>query len=132
MSWREGSRFWRGSSISSGGPPNGLYTFDQTPTIQSGLADATISGNSLVVTSSTTFYSGILSFPGQLTSLSLLTPQTGNSAVNGYTMSCNAAVPEPSTLGLLACGALGIGGVWSCGRNRGRGSSQPANEKLAV
>ena len=98
--------FWRGAGGSLGGPPNGLYTFDQPPTIQSGLADATISGNSLVVTSNTSFYSGILSFPGQLTSLSLLTPATGSGAGNGYTMSFTA-VPKPSTLGLLACGAVG-------------------------
>ena len=98
--------FWRGAGGSAGGPPNGLYTFDQPPTIQSGLADATISGNSLVVTSNTFSYSGILSFPGQLTSLSLLTPATGSGAGNGYTMSFTA-VPEPSTLGLLACGAVG-------------------------
>jgi len=50
--------FWRGSSGSAGGPPDGNYTFDQTPTIQSGLADGTISGNSLVVTSNQFFYSG--------------------------------------------------------------------------
>ena len=98
--------FWRGAGASAGGPPNGLYTFDQAPAIQSGLADATISGNSLIVTSSNVFYSGILSFPGPLTSLSLLTPQTGGSGGNGYTMSFSA-VPEPSAIALLASTACG-------------------------
>ena len=109
--------FWRGSSGSAGGPPDGNYTFDQTPTIQSGLADGTISGNSLVVTSSQFFYSGILSFPGQLTSLSLLTPATGSGAGNGYTMSFTAAVPEPATTAILLS-AGGVFALWRCRRRR--------------
>ncbi len=108
--------FWRGSSGSAGGPPDGNYTFDQTPTIQSGLAGGTISGNSLVVTSSQFFYSGILSFPGQLTSLSLLTPATGNSGGNGYTMSFTA-VPEPATTAILLS-AGGVFALWRCRRRR--------------
>lgn len=122
---------WRGSS--SGGPTDDLYTFNQTPTIQSGLAGVTISGNSLVV-GANNFYNGILSFPGPLTSLSLAAPVGASSTLsarNEYTMSFNA-VPEPSTLGLLACGALGMGGVWYRRRKRAGGSLQRTNEKLSV
>lgn len=73
---------------------------------------------------SNNFYSGILSFPGRLTSLSLAAPNGASSVLaarNEYTMSFNA-VPEPSTLGLLACGALGMGGAWYRRRKRAGGS----------
>ncbi len=109
--------FWRGGGSSLGGPPDNNYTFDQTPTIQSGLAGGTINGNSFVVTSNESFYSGILSFPGQLTSLSLLTPLTGNSGGQGYTMSFNAAVPEPATTAILLS-AGGVFALWRCRRRR--------------
>jgi hypothetical protein len=107
--------FWRGGGSSLGGPPDNNYTFDQTPTIQSGLAGGTINGNSFVAPGNV-FYSGILSFPGQLTSLSLLTPATGNSGGNGYTMSFTA-VPEPATAAIVV-GAGGLFAMMRCRRRR--------------
>jgi hypothetical protein len=111
--------FWRGSSSTAKGPPDGLYTFDQTPTIQSGLGtDGSISGNSFVVTSSQSFYSGILSFPGQLTSLQLLAPASQGGFPQNYTLSFNA-VPEPASW-MLLLGAAGAAGLW---KFRRRGSA---------
>lgn len=95
---------WRGTG--NLGPSDGLYTFDQTPTIQSGLTGGSISGNSLVVTNASNFFSGILSFPGELTSLTLEAPDALGFGKNPYTMSLSA-VPEPSSAGLVvAAGCL--------------------------
>jgi hypothetical protein len=112
---------WRGTA--AGGPSDGLYTFDQTPTIQSGLTGGSISGNSFVV-SNAFFYNGILSFPGPLTSLTLSAPAvTGFTGPNPFTMSFNAAMPEPA-FWVLLLGAAGAAGLWRCRR---RGSAALAD-----
>jgi hypothetical protein len=111
---------WRGSS--NLGPSDGLYTFDQTPTIQSGLTGGSISGNSFVVTNASNFFSGILSFPGPLTSLTLSAPDAPGFGANPYTMSFSA-VPEPASAALLL-GAAGTVGLWRCRR---RGSAALAD-----
>jgi hypothetical protein len=103
---------WRGTG--TGGPSDGLYTFDQTPTIESGLTGGSISGNSFVV-SNAFFYNGILSFPGPLTSLTLSAPAASGNR-NPYTMSFSA-VPEPASW-MLLLGAAATAGLWRC-RRRG-------------
>jgi len=109
--------FWRGSQ--KNGPPDNLYTFDQPPSIKSGLADGSVSGNSFIA-SSVEWNMGILSFPGPLTSLSLLTPGSATLvAEQRHTMSFNA-VPEPASAALLL-GAAGTVGLWRC-RRRGSAS----------
>ena len=111
---------WLGPTV--GGPSDGLYTFDQTPTIQSGLTGGSISGNSFVVTNASNFFSGILSFPGQLTSLTLSAPDAPGFSTNPYTMSFSA-VPEPASW-MLLLGAAGAAGLWRCRR---RGSAALAD-----
>ncbi len=111
---------WRGTA--AGGPSDGLYTFDQIPTIQSGLTGGSISGNSFVVTNASNFFSGILSFPGQLTELTLEAPDALGFGANPYTMSFTA-VPEPASW-MLLLGAAGTAGLWRCRR---RGSAALAD-----
>lgn len=100
-------KFWRGSNAA--GPTDNTYTFSAAPTIKSGLANASVSGNSFLTVNTTDFYSGILMFPGPLTTLTLNVPNV-NPTSNGlvlYTIAAN--VPEPSTYALGGIGALAIG-----------------------
>ncbi|MFZ9839900.1 MAG: hypothetical protein ACO3JJ_15370, partial [Opitutaceae bacterium] len=92
--------------------------FSTAPSIQSGLAGASIVGNALVVPDG--YYSGILRFSGPLTSLTLSAPNGGTNSSQLYTLAfgtASASVPDgASTLALLgaAIGTLG----WATRRRR--------------
>ncbi len=98
--------WWRGIE---GQPSSGTelrYTFDQAFVIDSGNAGATIDGNTLVLPL-VSFYSGVLRFPGTLTSLSVTTNSTTFSHQDmTFGLDNAAAVPEPSGVALAG---LGIG-----------------------
>jgi hypothetical protein len=71
-------KFWRGPNNGPVDPPTFDYEFDQPFTIVSGMANCSISGNTLVVPS-TIFQDGILMFTGPVSTLSVLS-NNGNSA----------------------------------------------------
>lgn len=79
------AQYWRGAGSSCGG--SGVYTFvDSTPTIKSGFTGVGtgISGNTLTVTTANFAYgSGILSFAGPLTTLTINPDCTAGSG-NGF------------------------------------------------
>lgn len=79
------------------------YSFSLTPTIASGLTNATLSTNSLLLPSNGGFGSGILTFTN-VTELSLTTSFTGGGVQQTQFAVPGAAIPEPSTLSLLAAG----------------------------
>ncbi len=100
---------WRGSYF---GPdvddPTSTYTFNQPFSILSGLAGASVAGNTLSLpdTGEFTFYSGIFLFPGSTTTLSI--DATGvNPSGQGLTFAVDVAtVPEPGSAVLLVVGLL--------------------------
>lgn len=81
---------WRGTSC--GG--SGIYTFNSAPTIKSGFSGATISGNDLTV-GTTGFASGILSFTGPLTTLTINSDCTGSSGNGYFTLATSPSLPSP-------------------------------------
>jgi hypothetical protein len=108
-------KFWRSST--SSGPSDSNYVFSTAPTIQSGLSGASISGNTLTVSSG--FSDGILRFSGPLTSLTLSPPASGGGsqvytlAFGGGSASVSDGAPTFALLG-AAIGTLG----WATRRRR--------------
>jgi len=96
---------WRGNYSGVTDPPT-TYTFDQTFTIVSGLGRVALSGSTLEfpddspVGNPSGFHSGIIQFPGPLTSLSVWT-QNASSQHGAQLMTFAVMVPEPSVTGLL-------------------------------
>ncbi len=99
--------FWRGNA--AGGPDPVTYEFDQAFTILSGLAGATVVGNTLSAPQNA-FYNGVIQFSGPVSSLTVNTSATGSSQQGltfGVDTTPTATTPEPGTiLGLLAVGSL--------------------------
>jgi hypothetical protein len=94
--------FWRGAQ--SGVDPT-TYTFSQAPTLISGCASGTVSGNTLSITGNINC-SGILQFTGSISSLSV---ETNASAQNSqvFTMATfqgSDPEPVPGPLPLLGAG----------------------------
>lgn len=107
------ARYFRNATFS--GPQNNLYPFSQAPTIQSGLAGATVSGNDLNVAGTSGYISGIIYFAGPLTTLTMSSGNVNpsNNGIQLYTIGVNISnVPEPSTyaMGVVAMCVLGYAG----------------------
>lgn len=98
---------WRGSQTSSADPP-AVYSFSQSFDVVTGLQDVTHAANQLIMPDTGGdfgFHSGIIVFPGVISSLNVV--RTGQAA--GNLQALTFAVPEPSTLALVAIGCAAIG-----------------------
>ncbi|WP_309712023.1 PEP-CTERM sorting domain-containing protein [Armatimonas sp.] len=96
---------WRGNL--SGGPNPTTYTFNQTISVASGMAGATVAGNLLTVPDSglASLASGILNFASPVTTLSVTTSGTfGQVQALNFSTSVSSSAPEPGTLAFLALG----------------------------
>gem|GEM_PF-4781885 len=74
--------YWRGAG--AGGPDPVTYAFDRPFTIVSGMAGASVAGNTLVLPASG-FYRGILRFTGPVSEISVVTSATDSGAGQGLT-----------------------------------------------
>jgi hypothetical protein len=104
--------YFRGGDPLSGGFDS--YTFSESFSITAGLAGIPVSGSTLD-TSSAIFASGILSFTGPVTSLTITTTGSAVGGYAGFTMAQDAGAPAvPGIGGVAALAAIG------CGRRRRR------------
>jgi hypothetical protein len=114
--------FWRGEQTIALDPPS-TYTFNHPFTILSGLQGVTKSGNTLTISESARFASGIIQFSGSLSSLSVAASIPQNQA-NGQFLTFAAPIPEPSSV-LWCAGALPL---WWSRRGGARASRQRASD----
>ena len=106
--------YFRGDNNGFGDGYNS-YTFSESFSVTAGLTGVSVSGATLD-TSSVTFASGVLSFTGSVTSLTITTTGTATGGFAGFTMAQSAA--PPAVPGLAGLGMLA--GVSLAGRRRRR------------
>jgi len=92
---------WRGNSGSCSGTPAGVYTFGTTPTIASGVAGSSLS------------QSGIVTFAGPLTSLTVSAGCGSAGGLAGFTLSVPAPPTAPSGLTATAVSQTQIDLLWT-------------------
>jgi hypothetical protein len=95
--------WWRGAGL-DGPDSTGVYEFDRSFTIASGLGAATIAGNNLELGSN--WGMGIMSF-SNVSSLDCHTSWTGGGSEVGLVFAVEP-VPEPTTLALAGLGGLSL------------------------
>ena len=105
--------YFRGVVSGAGGYDS--YTFSESFTITGGLSNTSRSGDTLD-TSAAVFASGVVSFTGPVTSLTITTTGTATGGDAGFTMAQSAA--PPAVPGLAGLGTLA--GVSLAGRRRRR------------
>ena len=100
---------WRGDYNTGINDGVSLYAFNRPFAILSGMTGASITGNTLQLPDAGdfTFYNGIISFTGPVTSLSVSATAFNNSG-QILTFATNTTTPEPSSVGLvLVCFIIG-------------------------
>jgi hypothetical protein len=90
--------YWLGGGASCTGSPAGVYTFSATPTIASGIAGSSLSGNVLSLFGN--WQSGIVTFAGPLTSLTVSAGCGTATSASAFTLSVQA-VPPPVSAPIL-------------------------------
>ena len=97
------AKYWRG--IGTAVDNSGIFEFDRSFTITSGLAGATIVGNDLHLP--TDFGNGILAFAWPISSLSGSAIPGSRNDGQAFTFAVTS-IPEPTTWAMIGAGALGL------------------------